>query len=54
MTKPLNTQNEWIILTLIRAVAGFCFVSLDVTQKYTNQTHESIKCAKKSILLLLA
>ena len=53
MTKPLNTQNEWIILTLIRAVAGFCLVSLDVKQKYTNQTPESIKCAKKSILLLL-
>ena len=49
-----ETQNEWIILTLIRAVAGFCLVSLDVKQKYTNQTHESIKCAKKSILLLLA
>ena len=30
MTKPLNTQNEWIILTLIGAVAGFCSVSLDV------------------------
>ena len=30
MTKPLNTQNEWITLTLIRAVAGFCLVSLDV------------------------
>ena len=30
MTKPLNTQNEWIICTLIRAVSGFCFVSLDV------------------------
>ena len=54
MTKPLNTQNEWIILTLIRAVAGFCLVSLDVKQKYRNQTHESVKCAKKSILLLLA
>ena len=53
MTKPLNTQNEWIILTLIRAVAGFCLVSLDVKQKYTNQSHESIKCVKKSILLLL-
>ena len=34
MTKSLNTQNEWIILTLIRAVAGFCLVSLDV-QKNT-------------------
>ena len=33
-------------------MAGFCLVSLDVKQKYTNQTHESIKCAKKSILLL--
>ena len=54
MTKPLNTQNEWIILTLIRAVAGLCLVSLDVKQKYTNQSHESIKCAKKSILPLLA
>ena len=30
MTKPLNTQNEWIILMLIRAVAGFCLVSWDV------------------------
>ena len=39
MTKPLNTQNEWIILTLIRAVAGFCLVSLDVKQKYTKQSH---------------
>ena len=26
MTKPLNTQNEWLILMLIGAVAGFCFV----------------------------
>ena len=40
MTKPLNTQNEWIILTMIRAVAGFCLVSLDVKEKYTNQSHE--------------
>ena len=32
MTKPLNTQNEWTILTLIRAVAGFCLVSLDVKE----------------------
>ena len=32
MTKPLNTQNEWIILTLIGAVAGFCLVSLDVKE----------------------
>ena len=54
MTKPLNTQNEWIILTLIGAVAGFCHVSLDVKEKYTIQSHESIKRAKKSILLLLA
>ena len=54
MTKPRNAQNEWIILTLIRTVAGFGLVSLDVKQKYTNQSHESIKCAKKSILLLLA
>ena len=50
MTKPFSTQNEWIILTLIGAVAGFCLVSLDVKQKYTNQSHESIKCVKKSIL----
>ena len=34
MTKPLNTQNDWIILTLIRKVAGFCLVSLDVKKKY--------------------
>ena len=54
MTKPPNTQNEWIILTLIGAVAGFCLISLDVKEKYTNQSHESIKRAKKSILLLLA
>ena len=32
MTKPLNTQNEWIILTLIGAVAGFCLVSLVVKE----------------------
>ena len=37
MTKPLNTQNEWIILTSIGAVAGFCLVSLHVKEKYTNQ-----------------
>ena len=54
MTKPLNTQNEWIILTLIGAVAGFCLVPLDVKEKYTNQSQESIKRAKKSILLILA
>ena len=54
MTKPLNTQNEWIILTAIGAVARFCLVSLDVNEKYTNQSHESIKRAKKSTLLLLA
>ena len=30
MTKPLNTQNEWIILTLNGAVAGICLVSLHV------------------------
>ena len=54
MTKPLNTQNEWIILRLIGAVAGFFLVSLDVKEKYTNQSHESIKGARKSILLLLA
>ena len=53
MTKPLKTQNEWIILTLIGAVAEFCLVSLDVKEKYTNQSHESIKRGKKSILLLL-
>ena len=54
MIKPLNTQNESIILLFIGAVAGFCLVSLDVKKKYTNQSHESIKRAKKSILLLLA
>ena len=32
MTKHLNTQNEWIILTLIGAVPGFCLVSLDVKE----------------------
>ena len=53
-TKPLNTQNQWIILTLILAVAGFCLVSLDVKEKYTNQSHESIMRAKKSILLLFS
>ena len=51
MTKPLNTQKEWIILMLIGAVAGFCLVTLDVMEKCTNQNHESIKRAKKSILL---
>ena len=54
MTKPLNTQNELIILMLIGGVAGFCLASLDVKEKYTNQSNESIKRAKKSILLLLA
>ena len=54
MTKPLNTQNEWIILMLIGAVAVFCLLSLRVKEKYTNQSHESIKHAKKSTLLLLA
>ena len=32
MTNPLNTQNEWIILMLIGAVAGFFLVSLDVKE----------------------
>ena len=32
MTKPLNTQNAWIILTLIGAVPGFCLVTLDVKE----------------------
>ena len=36
------------------AVAGFRLVSLDVYEKYKNQTHEPIKRAKKSILLPLA
>ena len=54
MTKPLNTQNEWIILMLIGAEAGFRLVSLDVKGKYTKQSHESIKHANKSILVLLA
>ena len=35
---PLNTQNEWIILTLIGAVAGCCLVSFHVKEKYTNQS----------------
>ena len=35
MTKPLNTQNEWIILMLITAVAAFCLDSLDVKQEYS-------------------
>ena len=38
MTRPLNTQNEWIILMLIGAVAGFCLVSLHVQEKNSNQT----------------
>ena len=38
MTKPLKTQNEWIVLTLIGAVAAFCLVSLHVKGKYTKQT----------------
>ena len=38
LTKHLNTQNEWIILTLIAAVAGFCLVSLNVQEKYTKQS----------------
>ena len=38
MTKPLKTQNEWIILMLIGAVAGFCLVFFHVKEKYTSQT----------------
>ena len=49
-----QSQATAPILKLIRAVAGFCHVSLDVKEKYTNQGHESIKRSKKSILLLLA
>ena len=54
MTKPLKTQNEWIILTLIGAVAGFSVVSLDVKENTQTERNESNKRAKKSILLLLA
>ena len=32
MTKPLNTQNEWIILTMTEAVGGFCLVYFDVKE----------------------
>ena len=32
MTKTLNTQNEWIILILIGALAGFCLVSSHVKE----------------------
>ena len=32
MTKPLNTLNAWIILTLIGAEAAYCLVSLDVKE----------------------
>ena len=39
---------------LIGRVAGFCLVSLDVKEKYTNQSHESMKRVEKPILLLLA
>ena len=37
MTKSLNTQNEWIILTLIGAVAGFSLVSLDAKENTQTQ-----------------
>ena len=37
LKEPLNTQNEWIILTLIRSVAGFCLVSLDVKENTQNK-----------------
>ena len=47
MTKNLNTQNEWIILTLIGAVAGFCLVSLDVKEKYKNHSHEIFQACKE-------
>ena len=33
----LNTHNEWIILMLIGAVAGFCLVSLDVKKNTQNK-----------------
>ena len=54
MTKSLNTQNEWIILTLFGAVAGFCLVSLDVKENTQTKAKKSLKRAKKSMLLLLA
>ena len=42
MTKPVNTQNEWIILTLIGTVAGFCLLSLDVKEnKKTKAMNQS-------------
>ena len=47
MTKPLNTQNEWIILMLIWAVAGFCLVSLHM--KENTQTKPWINQACKEI-----
>ena len=37
LTKHLNTQNGWIILTLTGAFSVFCLVSWDVKEKYTNQ-----------------
>ena len=36
-----QNQNNALILMLIRAVARFWYVSLDVREKYTNQCHES-------------
>ena len=47
MTKPLNTQNEWINLMLIGAVAGFCLVSLDVKGKYRKQSQEINQACKE-------
>ena len=48
MTKPLNTQNRWIILTLIGAVAGFCLVSLPCEGKI-HKPKPSINQACKEI-----
>ena len=37
LREPLNTQNEWIILMLMGAAAGFCLVSLDVKKNTQNK-----------------
>ena len=47
MTKPLNTQNEWIILMFIGAVTGFCFASLHIKEKYTKQSNEINQVCKE-------
>ena len=58
MTKPLNTPNEWIILTLIRASSGFilscffgCKAKIHTPKPGINQVCKEIHTATLGIKL---